>query len=141
MAFHGFSHADVRVRNLAQVEGLYDQLMPALGLVRKRYVRVNGDDWQPGTAENHNGVEYVEDPAPGRAPCFIGFIEDTGMKPTLTRIAFALPGHVSIGDWAARLGEMGAFNVELSESPEEYPAIFFEDACGTKLEILARKTG
>ena len=39
----------------------------------------------------------------------------------------------------ALLGRIGAVNIELSETMETYPAVFFEDPAGTKLELIGRE--
>ena len=59
------------------------------------------------------------------------------MQPVKTRIAFRVASKEDLPQWTAFLESIGAVNIEPSAS-EEYPAIFFEDACGTKLELCAR---
>ncbi|MBV8601757.1 MAG: hypothetical protein JO359_09380, partial [Candidatus Eremiobacteraeota bacterium] len=81
--FYGFDHVDTRVRSLAAVEPFYDLLMPRLGLVRKRYANVDGDEWsdaEPGGA--YNAVEFYQERTGEGAPFFIGLIEDRAMQPT-----------------------------------------------------------
>jgi len=139
--FQGFDHIDTRVRSLSAVERFYDRLMLELGLPRKRLSFVDdAGDWhelKPGQA--HNVAEYFEEPTPDRPSYFIGFIEDPRMTPTRTRIAFRVSSRSEVERWNARLRELGAVNVELSEDMDEYPAVFFEDPAGTLLEIVARK--
>jgi len=137
--FAGFDHLDVRVRSLAAVEPFYDALMPLLGLPRKSYAFVDGDEWtdlaRPG---GHNAVEYFEALVPGRTARFIGFIEDPAHVPPATRIAFRAAGPFDVGAWLRRLRALGAQTVEPSADTTSYPAVFFEDPAGTKLEICAR---
>jgi catechol 2,3-dioxygenase-like lactoylglutathione lyase family enzyme len=138
-AFAGYDHIDCRVASLAAVEAFYDALMPELGLPRKRFSYVDDDgEWHDASTENaYNAVEFYEEPPPDRAACFIGFIERRDHAPSATRIAF----RADIGRLAELerlLHELGAARVEWSEDFEAYPAIFFEDACGTRLEIVAR---
>lgn len=140
--FLGFDHIDTRVRSLAAVEPFYDRLMSVLGLPKKQrsFVDAQGDwhDLKPG--QPHNVAEYFEDSAAGRAAFFIGFIEDAAMLPVKTRIAFRVPGPFDAAHWERVLREVGAKNIEPSASMSDYPAIFFEDPTGTKLEVVARTT-
>lgn len=140
--FLGFDHLDVRVKSLASVEKFYDLLMPALGLPRKRVIFIDGDDWNEVTSSDiYNAVEYLEAKMPGKIPAFMGVIEDLQMQPTMTRIAFHVPDAKLLEEWHRFLREIGARNVELSEEMQKYPAIFFEDPAGTKLEVCARLPG
>jgi catechol 2,3-dioxygenase-like lactoylglutathione lyase family enzyme len=137
--FAGFDHIDVRVRSLADVESFYDALMPLLGLPRKSYALVEGDEWTtlagPG---GHNAVEYFEPLVVGRTAHFIGFIEDPNHRAPATRIAFRAAAPFDAAGWLERLRALGARAVEPSFDLEAYPAVFFEDPAGTKLEICAR---
>jgi catechol 2,3-dioxygenase-like lactoylglutathione lyase family enzyme len=140
--FHGFDHIDVRVKSLPAVETFYDELLAEIGLPRKRRSHVDADgEWREADdARPYNVAEYYEEAAPGRASFFIGIIEDRAMQPTKTRIAFRLPSRAVLDRMSARLLELGARSVELSEDMEGYPAVFFEDAVGTRLELCARHT-
>ena len=137
--FHGFDHVDTRVRSLRAVEAFYDRLMPELGLTRKRlaYVDPAGEWDEPSETKPYNAVEYYEPEVSGGVCCFIGFIEDPAMVPTLTRIAFRVASAQDLDRWHEVLRSIGAANIEPSASAE-YPAIFFEDPAGTKLEVVAR---
>jgi hypothetical protein len=138
--FHGFDHIDTRVSALALVEPFYDRLMPELGMPRKNHAHVdeNGDWHEPDEARPYNAVEYYEPIVSGGVVCFIGFIEDRAMTPTLTRIAFRVSTAEDLPRWHEVLTSIGANKVEWSASAE-YPAIFFEDPAGTKLEVVARR--
>jgi hypothetical protein len=139
MAFLGFDHIDTRVRSVKSVEPFYDRLLPALGLTEKNYAFVDQQgDWHEAEAGRYNAVEYHEPAQPGRAAFFIGFIEDAAMQPVGTRIAFRVAAS-ELGHWHEDLRGMQARNIELSAEPDDYPAIFFEDPAGTKLELVARK--
>ena len=59
------------------------------------------------------------------------------MRPTLTRIAIRVLTAGELDRWFDALSSIGARNVERSASAD-YPAIFFEDPGGTKLELCAR---
>lgn len=139
MRFMGFDHVDTRVTSLAAVEPFYDELMPKLGLTNKRFAYVDErGDWHGASAERpYNTVEYIEEREDGAAGRFIGFIEDRAMHPVATRIAFRVD-RASLTGWIGVLTALGARNVEPSADLEAYPAIFFEDAAGTRLEICAR---
>jgi RimJ/RimL family protein N-acetyltransferase len=137
--FLGFDHIDARVRSVKAVEAFYDRLMPELGLPKKRHAHVDErGEWHEASDERpYNTIEYYEAPQPGETLFFIGFSEDTSMQPTLTRIAFRIATAGDLPRWRSVLAEIGAVHIEDSAS-QEYPAIFFEDAAGTKLEICAR---
>ncbi|HXW51846.1 MAG TPA: VOC family protein [Candidatus Acidoferrales bacterium] len=138
--FLGYDHVDTRVRSIAAVEPFYDQLMSALGMPRKKYSYVDpAGEWREPSAEHpYNTVEYYEPPAAGVVARFIGFIEDAGMQPTLTRIAFRVAAPFDASSWVSFLQRIGARTIEPSVS-DEYPAVFFEDPSGTKLEVCARR--
>ncbi len=142
MRFLGYDHVDARVPSIASVEPFYDRLMPELNLPEKHYAFVDaGGEWHdPAEGRPYNAVEYHEAAAGSeeRVPFFMGFIEDPAMLPTSTRIAFRIPCEADLIHWHAMLLAIGARAVEWSEG-EEYPAIFFEDPCGTKLEVCARR--
>ena len=136
--FLGFDHIDVRVRSLAAVEPFYDAIMPLLGLLKKTVSYVDeAGDWHDADATRYNTVEYFEEVDPGERCRFIGFIEVPAMTPVLTRIAFRVGSAAEVEAWAADLPAHGALNVERSEDMAGYPAVFFEDPAGTKLEICA----
>jgi hypothetical protein len=141
--FLGFDHVDTRVRSLVAVEAFYDKLMPEIGLPDKQCHKVDASGaWsraKPG--EPYNTVEYHEQSSDGRPAHFIGFIEDPAMKPVSTRIAFRVASVSELDRWVALLGRIGARNVEPPASYEDWPAVFFEDPAGTKLEIVAREPG
>ena len=138
MPFGGFDHIDTRVQSVKSVEPFYDRLMPALGLPNKNYAFVDErGDWHDADATRYNAVEYREPPQSGRAVFFIGFIED-GKPAGGTRIAFRM-AQEDLDRWERELPDFGACNIEPSAEPENYPAIFFEDPAGTKLEFVARK--
>ncbi len=136
--FLGFDHIDTRVASVRDVEPFYDELMPRLGLPHKRRAFVENDEWRDFAAgERYNVVEYYEPHAAGREPFFIGFIEDGPVTPSRTRIAFRIASIDALQDWYAMLPSLGARNIELSSDIEAYPAIFFDDPAGTKLELHA----
>jgi len=141
LQFEGFDHIDMRVPSLAKAQRFYDKLMPALGLSVQRFAHVDAaGDWKDvGETTPCNVLEYYSAPAAGAASFFLGVIEDAGMQPTSTRIAFRLSSLSRLEEMGASLPGMGALSVERSADWETYPAVFFEDPCGTKLELCCRK--
>jgi catechol 2,3-dioxygenase-like lactoylglutathione lyase family enzyme len=138
--FAGFDHADVRVNDLAAVEAFYDAFMPLIGLPRKRYafVDANGEWCDPPQGAATNVVEYYESEPAGRGAHFFGVIEDRAPAPHPTRIAFRLPRDCQWQTFFELLPRIGARHVELSADIAQYPAIFFEDPAGTRLELCWR---
>ncbi len=140
MEITGVDHADIRVPLLEAVEPFYDAFLPLVGLSRKSFSHVGSDgEWYDvDAAHPRNTVEYHTQNLPGTLGWFIGFIEDPLMIPTQTRIAFALDGEANLPAIEALVRKAGARAVEWSIDPG-YPALFFEDPCGTRLEICARR--
>lgn len=136
-SFLGFDHVDCRVRSLAAVESFYDGLMPRLGLAEKRYASVDGSGEWHDAAGAYNAVEYYEPAEPGRPRRFIGFIESPLHRSNDTRIAFRVR-RADLEELAAVAIELGAQNVEWNDDMAAYPAFFFEDPAGTKLEFIGR---
>lgn len=138
-AFAGFDHVDCRVPSLAAVESFYDALMPELGLPRKRFSYVDeAGDWHESSAgHRYNTVEYFEEAQADRATFFMGIIERSDHVPGATRIAFRVE-RSRLLEVESFLRDIGAHKVERSEDFESYPAVFFEDPAGTKLEVVAR---
>src|SRR5579872_577960 len=139
--FLGFDHIDLRVRSLPAVEAFYDDFLPKLGLTRKRFAHVDaGGEWhEPNDERPYNAAEYYEEPKIGAAAFFIGVIEDLATLPTATRVAFRVASRADLDMWQRELASIGAVRVEPSAEMETYPALFFEDAAGTRLELCARR--
>lgn len=138
-SFEGFDHIDCRVRSLEAVEAFYDALMPELGLPNKRrsYVDDAGNWHQISGDHRYNAFEFYEPQRPGSMPFFIGFVERENHKPGLTRIAFRVRRD-RLFELETLLAQIGGCNIERSDDLNAYPAIFFEDPSGTKLEIVSR---
>ena len=138
MTFLGIDHVDLRVPALGAVEAFYDKLFTRLGLTRKKYsvVTFGGESWNDGTPDNYNAVEWYEEHVHGRRVAFFGVIEEVGSVPAHGRIAFAVTKD-SLDEWARVLPELGAREIERSDD-ESYPAVFFTDPLGTRLEVVAR---
>jgi catechol 2,3-dioxygenase-like lactoylglutathione lyase family enzyme len=140
MKLSGLDHADIRVPSLAQVERFYDAVLPVLGLSRKAESHVGFDgEWHAVDAtRTRNAIEYHTPLEPGLRGWFVGFIEDREMHPTRTRIAFALDSEAELDVVEAIVRAGGGCVIEWS-SDAGYPALFFEDPAGTRLEICARR--
>lgn len=138
--FLGFDHIDTRVTSLAKVESFYDRLMPLLGFTAKKlsYVDDNGEWSAPRADGTYNTAEYFTAGTNGEASFFVGFIERADTASTFTRIAFRVDD-VTDPKWMTTLRELGAKNIEPSDDMSAYPAVFFEDPAGTKLEIVSRR--
>ena len=138
MTFLGIDHVDLRVPALGAVEAFYDKLFTRLGLTRKKYsvVTFGGESWNDGTPDNYNAVEWYEEHVHGRRVAFFGVIEEVGSVPAHGRIAFVVTKD-SLDEWARVLPELGAREIERSDD-ESYPAVFFTDPLGTRLEVVAR---
>jgi hypothetical protein len=138
MAFQGFDHIDLRVPVLGVVEAFYDAFLPRLGLTRKKYawVEFGGSSWNDATPERYNTVEYYEEGVDGRLPHFIGIIEETSAQAARGRIAFAVDAD-TLDEWERFLSEIGAREIERGDP--DYPALFFTDPLGTRLEVCARR--
>jgi catechol-2,3-dioxygenase len=136
----GLDHADIRVPALVQVEHFYDMLLPELGLSRKSEAHVGKDgEWCDVDAVHpRNAIEYHTPIESGSRGWFVGFVEDSEMRPVKTRIAFALDAETNLPAIEAHVRRAGGRVVEWS-SEAGYPALFFEDPAGTRLEICARR--
>ncbi len=139
MPYLGIDHIDLRVPALGAVESFYDKFLTRLGLTSKKYsiVTFGGESWNDTTAgDEYNAVEWYEEDVHGRPVGFFGVIEEGGAMPARGRIAFAV-GRDSLDEWARVLPQIGAREIEPGESAD-YPALFFADPLGTRLELCAR---
>lgn len=140
MKLTSLDHADVRVPALAAVETFYDALMPPLGLSRKReaHVDAHGEWHGVDAAHPRNAIEYHPPVESGSCGWFVGFIENSASAVNATRIAFALDDEADLPRVETLVRAAGARVVEWTSDPN-YPALFFEDPVGTRLEICARR--
>jgi catechol 2,3-dioxygenase-like lactoylglutathione lyase family enzyme len=136
--FQGFDHIDMRVASLAAVEPFYDAFLSALGLTKTRYMNVVAGEWNDAD-DTHpaNAKEYYGAAEPREVAGFLGVIED-GSPPSATRIAFRVSSPAELHAYRPRLLAWGARAIEWSEDMDTYPALFFEDPIGTRLELCAR---
>ncbi len=131
MQLTGLDHADIRVPSIAAVEAFYDAVLPALGLSRKSEAHVGADgEWYD--------VDERRPIVAGTPGWFVGFIEDSPMRPTATRIAFALEREDDLPAVETIVRTAGGRVIEGSIDAG-YPALFFEDPVGTRLEVCARR--
>ena len=140
MRLTGIDHVDLRVPSLAAVEVFYDAFLPALGLSRKTesHVGADGEWYDVGPDRPRNVAEYHTPIVPGELGWFIGIIEDSEMRVTKTRVAFALDDVQNLAAMEPLVRNAGGRIIEWSSEPG-YPALFFEDPLGTRLEICARR--
>ncbi|MGP6156392.1 MAG: VOC family protein [Vulcanimicrobiaceae bacterium] len=140
MKLLGLDHADIRVPSLVAVERFYDALLPVLGLSRKTeaHVALDGEWYDVDADHPRNAIEYHTPIEPGERGWFVGFIEVAGMVPTPTRIAFALDDEANLPAIEPLVRGAGSRIVEWTDD-SDYPALFFEDPAGTRLEICARR--
>ncbi|HEY1428911.1 MAG TPA: VOC family protein [Candidatus Tumulicola sp.] len=133
-------HADVRVASIAVIEPFYDAVLMPLGLSRKQRAHVAEDgEWHDvDVAHPPNAVEYHTPVTPGEAGWFIGFIEDSSNVAGATRLAFSLDSEDDLAAVEPLVRAAGGRIVEWS-ADSGYPALFFEDPLGTRLEICARR--
>ncbi|MGD0969621.1 MAG: hypothetical protein ABR949_15215 [Candidatus Aquilonibacter sp.] len=136
--FYGFDHVDCRVRSLAAVESFYDELMPEIGLTEKRYAYVDPDGEWHTEYDAYNAIEHFEAQHPTKPRRFFGLIENPLHRNNDTRIAFRVE-YKRMNELIALLTKIGATNIEQSDNMETYPAVFFEDPAGTKLELIGRE--
>jgi catechol 2,3-dioxygenase-like lactoylglutathione lyase family enzyme len=129
VTFAGFDHIDLRVRDLAAARPLYDELLPALGLIER--------------LETVDSVEYYEPRhVPVRPRRFFGLNLDPGHVPNANRIAFTAESAADVDRLAGLVRSAGARIIEgpeILDSADAYYAVFFEDASGNRLEIAYRK--
>jgi catechol 2,3-dioxygenase-like lactoylglutathione lyase family enzyme len=138
----GLDHVDIRVTSISAVEGFYDALLPALGLPRKNESHVGSDGEWYAVDPSHprNSISYHTPLGSGSPEWFVDFVEDPEMVPAATRIAFALDAEANLPQVEALVRSAGGRVIEWSIE-EDYPALFFEDPAGTRLEVCARRTG
>ncbi|MDQ6932495.1 MAG: VOC family protein [Candidatus Eremiobacteraeota bacterium] len=122
------SHVDLRVRDRARSIAFYDELLGALGFVRR-----DSEDW----TSYFDGANTS--PSPENFEWF-GFTEHASAKPNTNRIAFVATSNEEVDRVADFLHRVGAHDVDgpnYDEGPGYY-AIFFEDPDGHQLEVCCR---
>ena len=74
----------------------------------------------------------------GRPARFFGIIEEIGAQPARGRVAFTV-AEEALEEWERTLRDLGAREIERNDEAS-YPAIFFTDPIGTRLELCARRS-
>ncbi|MWV46366.1 hypothetical protein GRF59_22435 [Paenibacillus sp. HJL G12] len=121
-----FSHIDVRVRSLQDALPFYEQLLPALGFNRTFHSR----DWRVFAADGElPSAPYfaiTEDPEHQPSSHLTGFwAEDRAEVDRLAELVSQAGGHIESGP-------------QLFPISPTYYAVYFEDPCGNKFEIVHR---
>jgi predicted enzyme related to lactoylglutathione lyase len=128
MSVNPFSHIDLRVRDAAVATDFYRKFLPAVGFTEPW----DGEMWKGNSAAGM----FPSKP-------FFGFVEDPEHQPNSTRIAFWVISPAEVDRVAEIIRNAGAKNIEgplfNPEYNETYYAVFFEDPCGNRLEVLHRQ--
>src|SRR3954452_6949403 len=123
-----FDHIDLRVKNRANAQRFYSQILPAIGF------RVDKSGERRGLFEAEGSV----------AVDFFGFTEEADHQPNGNRIAFWAPSREAVNKAAEIIRRAGGKNIEGPELCVEYSpgyyAVFFEDPDGNKLEVCFRES-
>lgn len=122
-----FGHMDVRVTELEEAMRFYSAVLPSLGFTREYH----GTEWK---------VFATEDELPGAA--YFALTEDPDHRPNANRIAFWAESREQVDQIAGVLREL---NAKITSGPQLFPeysstyyAIYFEDPCGNRLEVVHR---
>ncbi len=129
------SHVDVRVSDRQRSIAFYDEVLGALGFVRRAS---DGDAWTsyvdaaygPGSNLARGAADFE----------WFGFTIDAAPQPNANRIAFIAMTNDEVDRVADTLRRINANAVEgpdFSEGPGYY-AVFFEDPDGHRLEVCCR---
>ena len=118
-----FDHIDLRVRRLADVEGFYTKLLPAIGFT------------QPAGVEGWLTFQRGD----GDITEFFGITESTNHAANEVRVAFWAESNDEVRRIAEVARMAGARNMEgpMDYDPGYY-AVFFEDPDGNRLEVCHR---
>ncbi len=121
-----FSHIDLRVTSFQKALPFYEQLLPALGFTRTFHASV----WQVFAAAGD---------LPSAA--YFGMIEDPGHVPNANLIGFWAADREEVDRIARLVRENGG---TITDGPRLFPisptyyAVYFEDPCGNKYELVHR---
>jgi len=122
-----FGHVDVRVTSMEDAQPFYDVLLSELDF----------------TGEPPGGDWLVWD-AKGELPsaAYFAITEDPDHTPNANRIAFWAADRETVDRVASLMRSVGA---TITSGPKEYPeysdmyyAVYFDDPCGNKLEVVFR---
>ena len=122
-----FGHMDIRVTDMETAMPFYSAVLPSLGLTREYH----GAKWK---------VFASEDPLPRTA--YFAITEDPNHRPNANRIAFWAENREQVDQIAEVLREV---NAKITSGPQLFPeysntyyAVYFEDPCGNRLEVVHR---
>jgi catechol 2,3-dioxygenase-like lactoylglutathione lyase family enzyme len=122
-----FGHVDVRVTSVADARPFYDALLAELGFTHEP----PGGDWMVWDAQGE---------LPSAA--YFAITEDPDHTPNANRIAFWAADRAAVDRVAVLLRGVGAMITsgprECPEYSDEYYAVYFEDPCGNKFEVVYR---
>ena len=129
-------HIDLRVKNMEVAANFYENFLPQLGFVRKKY------EPSPSPEAGQDFCTFysagVDTPSE-----FFGFTLDKNHRPNATRIAFWAETRAKVDELAELVRQGGGENLEGPEICQDYSpgyyAFFFEDPDGNKLEICCRE--
>lgn len=121
-----FSHIDLRVNNFEEALPFYEELLPALGFSRNFNTKL----WK---------VFVIDGDLPEAA--YFGITEDPAHKPNANLIGFWAENRDKVNFIADLVVENGG---KIIDGPRLFPisptyyAVYFEDPCGNKYEMVHR---
>lgn len=122
-----FGHLDLRVTSMTEAQPFYAVLLPELGFTHE----FPGAEWKGWAADGE---------LPSAA--YVALVEDAAHVPNANRVAFWAADREKVDRVARLIAGVGA---RITSGPQEYPeyggsyyAVYFEDPCGNKLEVVYR---
>lgn len=122
-----FGHIDLRVTSMRDAQPFYGVLLPELGFTHE-----------------YPSPEWMGWAADGELPAaaYFAITEDATHVPNANRIAFWAADREKVDRIAHLVKSLGA---NVTSGPQEYPeyggsyyAVYFEDPCGNRLEVVHR---
>lgn len=126
MGMNKYSHIDLRVQDMGRALPFYEKLLPALGYTRVFHSR----DWKVFAAE-------------GELPqaAYFAITEDLEHQPNGNLTGFWADDQAEVNSVAKLVKEAGG---TITSGPQLFPisptyyAVYFEDPCGNKYEMVHR---
>jgi len=126
MSKNPLNHVDLRVPRMADILPFYEKLLPALGFTRTYH----SAQWKVFAAE-------------GQLPsaAYFAITEDSAHVPNANLIGFWAADHAEVDRIAQVVREAGG---TINDGPRQFPispsyyAVYFEDPCGNKYELVHR---
>ena len=121
-----FSHIDLRVPNMEAALPFYEKLLPALGFTRTFHSPL----WKVFAADGE---------LPSAA--YFAITEDSAYFPNANLVGFWASSREEVDQIAQLVQEIGG---KINEGPKLFPisksyyAVYFEDPCGNKYELVHR---